>query len=30
MFKASYPPGFSKEDWIIFNLINMKLKNQII
>ena len=25
--KASYPPGLSKEDWKIFNLINKKLKN---
>tara|TARA_Y100001970_G_scaffold251334_1_gene324021 strand:+ start:4780 stop:6810 length:2031 start_codon:yes stop_codon:yes gene_type:complete len=28
--KASYPPGSSKEDWKIFNLINKKLKNDIL
>jgi len=28
--KASYPPGLSKEDWKIFNLINKKLKNDFI
>tara|TARA_B100000029_G_scaffold16464_1_gene16929 strand:+ start:2109 stop:4139 length:2031 start_codon:yes stop_codon:yes gene_type:complete len=26
--KASYPTGISKEDWKIFNLINIKLKNE--
>jgi len=28
--KASYPPGSSKEDWKIFNLINKRLKNNFI
>ena len=28
--KASYPPGSSKEDWKIFNLISKKLKNDFI
>ena len=26
--KATYPPGDSKEDWKIFNLINKKIKNE--
>ena len=28
--KASYPPGLSKEDWKIFNLVNKRLKNDFI
>jgi len=28
--KASYPPGLSKEDWKIFNLISKKLTNNFI
>ena len=28
--KASYPPGSSKDDWKIFNLIHKKLKNDFI
>ena len=28
--KASYPPGSSKEDWKIFNLVNKRLKNDFI
>ncbi len=28
--KASYPPGEAKEDWKIFNIINKKLKNDLL
>ena len=28
--KSSYPPGVSKEDWKIFNLISEQLKNEDI